>query len=280
MEDRRVQIERIVALALAEDLAEAGDITSQAIFYAGGMGAARVITRQSCTVSGLDAAAAVCRQVDRDLSWLPLVEDGQGIPEGAEIGRFEGKLTSILAAERTLLNFLTRLSGIATLAARYMEALDGLGVKVAATRKTSPGMRQLEKQAVVHGGGEPHRIGLYDAVLIKDNHIAAAGSLSGAVAAVRDALGESREIEVEVDTEEQLGEAMKAGVSTVLLDNMSPEEVKRAVEMVAGRLTVEASGRITLENVRAYAETGVDLVSAGALTSSVCAVDLSLEVEG
>ena len=278
MDDLRVQISRIVELALAEDLGAAGDITSQAVFHSGDMGAARVVTREACLVSGLSAAAEVCRQVDAGLTWLALVEDGQQVPAGAETGRLEGKLVSILAAERTLLNFLSRLSGIASLTGRYVEALDGLAARVAATRKTSPGMRMLEKDAVVHGGGVPHRIGLYDAVLIKDNHIAGAGGLRQAVAAVRQARGESVEIEVEVDTAAQLEEAVTTGVARVLLDNMSPEEVGRCVDIVDGRLAIEASGGIRLDNVRAFAEAGVDLVSVGALTNSAAAVDLSLEV--
>lgn len=278
MEDRQSQIKRIVELALAEDLGEAGDITSLSVFYAGDMGEARVISRERCMISGLEAVAEVCSQVDRELAWLPLVEDGQQVPAGAQIGSLAGKLTSILAAERTLLNFLSRLSGIATLTERFIEELSGLDVRVAATRKTAPGMRILEKEAVVHGGGELHRIGLYDAVLIKDNHIAGAGGLTEAVDAVREARGDSEEIEVEVDTAAQLDEAIDAGVSRVLLDNMTPEEVRRSVETVAGRLTLEASGGINIENVRAFAETGVDVVSVGALTSSAAAVDLTLEV--
>jgi len=209
---------------------------------------------------------------------MALVEAGQDVPAGAEVARLEGKLLSILAAERTLLNFLARLSGIATLTRRYVDALEGSRSRVAATRKTSPGMRYLEKQAVLHGGGETHRAGLYDAVLIKDNHIAAAGGVNGAVRAVRDALGGETPIEVEVDTPVQLEEALAAGVEAVLLDNMEPERVRDCVESASGRALVEASGGITLENVRAYAEAGAEVISAGALTNAAAAVDLSLEV--
>jgi nicotinate-nucleotide pyrophosphorylase (carboxylating) len=272
------ELGRIVELALAEDLGEEGDITSQAVFFRGEMGAARVIAREACTISGLEAAAETCRQVDSDLAWMALVEAGQDVPAGAEVARLEGKLLSILAAERTLLNFLARLSGIATLTRRYVDALEGSRSRVAATRKTSPGMRYLEKQAVLHGGGETHRAGLYDAVLIKDNHIAAAGGVNGAVRAVRDALGGETPIEVEVDTPVQLEEALAAGVEAVLLDNMEPERVRDCVESASGRALVEASGGITLENVRAYAEAGAEVISAGALTNAAAAVDLSLEV--
>ncbi len=269
---------RIVALALAEDLGEEGDITSRAVLGAGNPGAAGIFTNVACVVSGMAAAAEVCRQVDESLSWLPLVEDGAAVPAGAEIARLEGELLSILAAERTMLNFLARLSGIATFTRRFVEALEGLPTRVAATRKTAPGLRALEKEAVVHGGGEPHRAGLYDAVLVKDNHIAAAGGIEAAVAAVRKQRG-GEPIEVEVENDEQLAAALEAGVERVLLDNMDPEEVRRAVEQVAGRAVVEASGGIGLENARAFAEAGADVISVGALTMAAPAVDLTLEVQ-
>lgn len=272
------EISRIVELALAEDLGEEGDITSQAIFYAGDMGAARVINREACVVSGQAVGQEICRQVDRDLAWLPLVEEGGHAPVGAEIARLDGKVLSVLAAERTLLNFLSLLSGIATVTRAFVDAIDGLGPRIAATRKTSPGMRLMEKQAVRHGGGDLHRLGLYDAVLIKDNHIATAGGVSKAVMAVRKARGEGEAIEIEVETLDQLQEALEAKVERVLLDNMSPEMVGRAVASVAGRAVVEASGGINLDNVRAYAQTGVDIISVGALTSSAAAIDLSLEM--
>lgn len=272
------EMSRIVELALAEDLGEEGDITSQAIFYAGDIGAARLLSREECVTSGMSVAREVCRQVDRDLAWLPLVEDGGHVPAGAEIARLDGKILSLMAAERTLLNFLSLLSGIATATRAYVDAVAGLGPRIAATRKTSPGMRLLEKQAVVHGGGELHRLGLYDAVLIKDNHIAAVGSVSMAVQAVRKAAGEGTAIEIEVETLDQLQEAMDANVDRVLLDNMSPEMVVRAVAFVDGRAVVEASGGIDLDNVRAYAETGVDIISVGAITNSAAAIDLSLEM--
>jgi len=271
-------LEQIVALALAEDLDAAGDITSQAIFGPGDDGAARIVTREDCVVSGLAAAAETCRQVDPGLVWLPLVEDGQKIPAAAEVARIEGRLLSILAAERTVLNFLSRLSGVATLTARYVDAVDGLPARIAATRKTSPGMRLLEKQAVVHGGGEPHRQGLYDAVLIKDNHIAASGGITAAVEAVRKALGDEVEVEVEVETTAELEEALAAAVSRVLLDNMTPGQVQACAGLAAGRLIVEASGGIELDNVRAFAEAGAGVISVGALTRSAPGVDFSLEV--
>lgn len=271
------ELEQLVALALAEDLGREGDITSEAIFPPDTRGVAQVITREPCTVSGMAAAAAVCRQ-GGGIGWLPLVEDGQAVPAGAEVARLEGSLLAILAAERTLLNFLSRLSGIATFTRRHVDAVAGHPVTVAATRKTDPGMRRLEKEAVVHGGGELHRLGLYDAALIKDNHIAAAGGVTAAVAAVVGALGEVREIEVEVDTIEQLQEAVETAADTILLDNMDPEAVRACVAAVAGRKKLEASGGITLDNIKDYAGTGVQRISVGDLTRSAPGIDFTLEV--
>lgn len=280
-------LKRIVALALEEDLGSEGDITSKAIF--GGaesnQSAARVISRESCTVSGIAAAAEVCRQTDPALVWLPLVEEGQPVPAGAEVARLEGGIIPILAAERTVLNFLSRLSGIATLTATFVDAVQGTGARIAATRKTSPGLRFPEKTAVVNGGGELHRIGLYDAILIKDNHIAAAGSITEAIAAVRKAYGQDVWIEVEADNRSQFEEALAQGADRVLLDNMTPEMVRECVELAAGKgsrqprsVEIEASGGIDLGNVRAYAETGADIISVGALTRSAPGIDFSLEV--
>lgn len=277
--DYESSLRHIVTLSLEEDLDAAGDITSRAIFSPDDQGAARVAAREECVISGMEAAAEVCLQVDPDLGWLPLVEDGQRIPAGAEIGRLDGRLISILAAERTLLNFLSRLSGIATLTAAYVEAVKGTGARIAATRKTSPGLRILEKRAVVHGGGETHRQGLYDAVLIKDNHIAAAGGAAAAVNKLRQALGEGIGIEVEVESAAELEAAMmEAGAASVLLDNMEPEKVRECVELAAGRVSIEASGGIGLGNVRRYAEAGADVISVGALTRSAQGIDLTLEV--
>lgn len=271
-------IKSIVELALAEDLGEKGDITSQAVFYGGRSGAARIITREQCRVSGLRAAAEVCRQVDEQMSWLALVEDGQQVPAAAEIAHLDGKFLSILTAERTLLNFLARLCGIATLTSRFVSVLEGTPTRVAATRKTSPGLRVLEKQAVADGGGEMHRIGLYDTVLVKDNHITAAGGVRQAVAAVKEAFGVGIDIEVEVESARQLQEALKEHVPRVLLDNMTPDQIRQCVDMAGGAATIEASGRIDLDNARTYAEAGADIISVGAITSSAGAIDLTLEV--
>lgn len=274
----RREVLKIVVLALAEDLGVAGDITSKAVFAAGAKGAGSVFAREACVISGLEAAAEVCRQVESELSFLALVIDGQVVPAGAEVIRIEGELIALLSAERTLLNFLSRLSGIATETARYVEAVRGTGARIAATRKTDPGMRYLEKQAVVHGGGEPHRQGLYDAVLIKDNHIVAAGSVTAAIETVRRALGAETAVEVEVDDRAQLDKALAAGVERILLDNMTPSEVAACVKQVAGRAVVEASGGINLETARAYAKAGATIISVGALTREAPGCDLALEV--
>lgn len=271
-------MKQIVALALQEDLGSKGDITSSAIFGPEDLGAARVICREACVVSGMPAAAEVCLQVDPGLKFLQLVQDGQQVPAGAEVARLDGRLVSILAAERTLLNFISKLSGVATLTAGYVDAVRDSGARIAATRKTSPGLRRLEKQAVVDGGGELHRIGLYDAVLIKDNHLAAAGGVGGAVDAVRQALGPDIEVEVEVETAAEMEEAIEAGADRVLLDNMAPEEVGGCVRLAAGRLVIEASGGINLENVQAYAAAGANVLSVGALTRSAPGIDFSLEI--
>jgi nicotinate-nucleotide pyrophosphorylase (carboxylating) len=278
-ETASMELEQIVKLALAEDLGSEGDITSKAIFVSGSSGAARVIAREECIVSGLDAAREVCRQIG-GIDYLPLVEAGQSVPAAAEIIRLDGELLAILAAERTLLNFISRLAGIATLTRRYVDEVEGFPVEVAATRKTSPGLRRLEKEAVVDGGGELHRIGLFDAVLIKDNHIAAAGGITAAVAAVREREGEAMGVEVEVDTREQLREALETGADAILLDNMAPDEVRDCVKIVAGKKVLEASGGIVLDNIRSYAETGVDRISVGYITRSAAGIDFSLEVVG
>lgn len=278
-------LKQIVAIALEEDLGSEGDITSNAIFGEADTGAARLITRETCTISGMAAAEEVCRQTDPALVWLPLVGDSQLVPAGAEVARLDGSIRSILAAERTVLNFLSRLSGIATLTAAFTQAVNGTGARIAATRKTSPGLRLLEKTAVVHGGGELHRIGLYDAILIKDNHIAAAGGVTGAIAAVRKKHGPDVWIEIEADTLFQFREALAEGADRVLLDNMTPGSVSECVAAAADAeslkprgIEIEASGGIELSTARAFAEAGADIISVGALTMAAPGIDFSLEV--
>lgn len=271
-------LKQIVGFAISEDLGDGGDITSQAVIPEDAHGAAVIIAMEPCTISGMAAGAECCHQIDPNLTWLPLVEDSQTVPVGAQVARLDGGLRSILAAERTIINFISHLSGIATLTGRFNAAVEGNKVRIAATRKTSPGMRLLEKQAVADGGGETHRQGLYDAILIKDNHIAAAGSVAATVERTRRALGDDMAIEVEVDTREQLEEALESGADSVLLDNMSPDEVRSCVRLAAGRLIIEVSGGVNLANVRDYAEAGAQTISTGALTMSAPAIDFSLEI--
>jgi nicotinate-nucleotide pyrophosphorylase (carboxylating) len=265
-----------VRRALREDLAGYGDLTGS-VFE--GDGVARVVAREAGVLSGVAALEETARQVDAALAVEVLVHDGERFAAGDTIAELRGPLAAILAAERTALNFLCRLSGVATLTAAYAAETAGTKARIAATRKTTPGLRTLEKQAVVDGGGTPHRFGLFDGAMVKDNHVAAAGGVAAAVALVRAGAAHLHALEVEVDTLEQLDEALAAGATIVLLDNMEPAMVTEAVRRVGGRALVEASGGITLERVREYAETGVDIISFGALTTRSRWIDLALDLE-
>ena len=275
----RLLVERAVAAALDEDLSTAGDITTDAIIPADATATAAIVARESGVVAGLDLAEAAFKALDPDIRFTRIVADGGGVAAGGKIATVSGKTRAILSAERTALNFLGRLSGIATLTASYVKAVEGTGARIACTRKTTPGLRALEKYAVRAGGGVNHRFGLYDAVLVKDNHIAAAGGIAGALARLKSRAGHSVRIEVEVDTLDQLAEALKFPIDAVLLDNMDAATLREAVKLVAGRVVTEASGGVTLENVREIASTGVDVISAGALTHSPRNLDSSLEWE-
>ena len=275
----RLLVERAVAAALDEDLSTAGDITTDAIIPADATATAAIVARQAGVVAGLDLAEAAFKALDPDIRFTRIVADGGGVAAGGKIATVSGKTRAILAAERTALIFLGRLSGIATLTAAYVKAVEGTGARIACTRKTTPGLRALEKYAVRAGGGMNHRFGLYDAVLVKDNHIAAAGGIAGALARLRSRAGHSVRIEVEVDTLDQLAEALKFPIDAVLLDNMDAATLREAVKLVAGRVVTEASGGVTLENVREIVATGVDVISAGALTHSPRNLDSSLEWE-
>jgi nicotinate-nucleotide pyrophosphorylase (carboxylating) len=272
-------LDDLVAAALREDLGgELGDadVTTHCVVEGDLMAEARVIAKKGGVISGSDAAARVFQKVNPPAEYSVLKADGARIEAGEEAARVVGPLASILTAERTALNFLQRLSGIATLTRRYADALAAYpGVTLLDTRKTTPGLRFLERAAVRAGGGHNHRDGLWDAILIKDNHVAAAG---GVTEAINRARRSRMPIEVEVETLEQLGEALAAGAEMILLDNMPPELMGRAVEMTAGRAKLEASGGMTLEGAVAAAKTGVDRISVGALTHSAPALDLSLEV--
>jgi nicotinate-nucleotide pyrophosphorylase (carboxylating) len=267
----------VIDRALAEDIGR-GDLTTDAIVPAALRGSAAVVVRERGVVCGLDEALAVLQRLDPTATMERLVEDGDQVADPPQTAaRIHAALRAILTAERTALNLLQRMSGIATETRRYADAIAGTGVVLLDTRKTAPGMRTLDKRAVACGGGTNHRTGLDRAVLIKDNHLAVAGGVSAAITRVRD-LHPDAPIEVEVETLDQLREAIDAGADTILLDNMTPERMREAVHICAGRARLEASGGITLDAIRTIAETGVDAVSVGALTHSVRALDIALEV--
>lgn len=270
-------IERIVETALAEDLGLIGDITTEATIPAGKRATCVLAARESGVLAGLDIAAAAFRHLDAATSFTPTKADGNTLHPGDVIATVEGNARSILSAERVALNFMGRMSGIATQTRRYVDQVSGTSAAIIDTRKTTPGLRALEKYAIRAGGGMNHRIGLFDAVLIKDNHVAIAGGISAAIEAARARAGHMIKIEVEVDTLDQLREALGHRIDAVLLDNMPPPVLREAVAMIAGRVTTEASGGINLDTVRAVAETGVDLISVGALTHSVTVLDIGLD---
>lgn len=270
-------VERAVAAALEEDLGQAGDITTDPIVPAHATAEAEIVARKSGVIAGLDLAAASFKALDPDAQFVADVADGAYVAAGSQIARVQGKARALLTAERTALNFLGHLSGIATLTAAYVAAVEGTKAQIACTRKTTPGLRAFEKYAVRAGGGINHRFGLYDAVLVKDNHIAAAGGLAQALAKLRARTGHLVKVEVEVDTLDQLDEALHFPIDAVLLDNMDAATLKKAVALVNRRVLTEASGGVNLETVRKIAETGVDLISVGALTHSAPRLDLALE---
>lgn len=273
-------VHRLIALALEEDLGR-GDVTSEALIPLDLEAVGEVQVKARGVIAGLEVAAAVFRAVDATLAWEALARDGDPVSPGQVVARVSGRARSILAAERTALNFLQRLSGIATLTARYVEALRGTRARLTDTRKTTPGWRYLEKMAVRAGGGKSHRMDLAGGILIKDNHLALSGNdIPAAIRAVREQAPHTLRVEVEVTDLAGVEAALAAGADIILLDNMSLEDMRRAVELVAGRALLEASGGITLETVRAVAETGVDLISSGAITHSATALDISLEVRG
>jgi nicotinate-nucleotide pyrophosphorylase (carboxylating) len=270
--------EHLIDLALEED-AGLGDVTSRAIFPAKHRSVAVIDAKQDLVLCGLEVAARVFAKQDARLKVKLLAQDGDRLKRGALVLRVEGPTAAILTAERTALNFLQRLSGIATAARRYADAVKGTGVRVVDTRKTTPGWRALEKYAVRTGGCFNHRSSLGEQVLIKDNHIAAAGSLTRAVQLCQAAASHGAKIEVEAKTPAEVKEACRAGADIILLDNMTPKEVAAAVKLIAGRAQVEVSGGVRFETLRAYALPGVDIISIGALTHSVAAADLSLDLK-
>jgi nicotinate-nucleotide pyrophosphorylase (carboxylating) len=272
---------QLINLAVAEDLGDRGDVTSQALIPGALQGGAAFVARAEGVVAGLPAAALVLAAVDSQLQFVPVVKDGTRVERGTVLATVRGPMRGILASERTALNFLQHLSGVATLTAKFVNAVAGLPARILDTRKTTPGWRLLEKYAVRQGGGHNHRMGLYDGILIKDNHLAALGKCDK-WQQLRAALGGSRAVEIEVDSLEQLHELVPLAPAMVLLDNMTLDDMREAVAIrkrLLPDLQLEASGRVTLETVRSIAATGVDRISVGALTHSAPALDIALDYQ-
>jgi nicotinate-nucleotide pyrophosphorylase (carboxylating) len=267
-----------VRAALREDLGRAGDITSAATIPATATATADLVARRPGVIAGLALAAAAFREMDASIRFEPKVADGDRVKAGALVARVSGPARAVLSAERVALNFLCHLSGVATATAAFVGEVKHTRARICDTRKTTPGLRAFEKYAVRCGGGVNHRFGLDDAVLIKDNHIAVAGGVGAAVARARESAGHMVRIEVEVTGLAQIGEALAEKADVIMLDNMKPAEMKKAVAMIAGRAVIEASGNVTLETVKAIAETGVDVISSGWITHSAPVLDLALDV--
>lgn len=275
-----IMIEPCIKLALLEDLGRAGDITTDAVIDSSIKTHVLLNSREHGVVAGLDFARVAFKQIDSSISFEPLVEDGSIVVPGTVLAHIQGSARGILTAERVALNFLGHLSGIATATSGIVQVISHTKAKISCTRKTTPGLRFAEKYAVRAGGGRNHRFGLDDAVLIKDNHIAIAGGVGKALVRAKAQVGHLVKIEIEVDTLEQLQEALLHSPDVVLLDNMPPSMLREAVGIINGRAQAEASGRITKENAANIAETGVDLISAGWLTHSAKVLDIGLDFAG
>ena len=269
-------MDEFVARVLAEDLGEGGDVTSKATIAANARFSAQLAAREPIAVAGLELAEAFFRKLDPDVTVRILAADGDRVETGAVLMRLEGNARAMLAAERPALNTLQHLCGIATLTRRYVDTIAGTGAVLLDTRKTIPGLRALEKYAARMGGAQNHRMRLDDGVLIKDNHVAVAGGVGAAVKAAK-AADTGLQIQVEVDRIEQIEEALAAGADRLLLDNMDPPTLRKAVELVGGRVPLEASGGVRLETIRGIAETGVDYISLGRITQSAPAVDIGMD---
>jgi nicotinate-nucleotide pyrophosphorylase (carboxylating) len=275
----RPLVVRAVSRALAEDLGTAGDVTTEATVPTGTQAHGSFGARKAGVISGLDVARAAFHALDKKVTFQPLVQDGDSVGEGAIVARVSGNARALLTGERVALNFLCHMSGIATLTRQYVDAIEGTRASIVDTRKTTPGLRAFEKYAVRCGGGSNHRHGLFDAILIKDNHIVAAGGVGPAVEAARARAGHMVKIEVEVTSLIELHAALQHEVDVVMLDNMSLDLLREAVRRVGSKALTEASGGVNLQTVRAIAETGVDLISVGALTHSAPILDLGLDFE-
>jgi nicotinate-nucleotide pyrophosphorylase (carboxylating) len=271
------QIRKIIEMALAEDIGT-GDITTTAIVGCSVRGRAEALAKDDFIVAGIDIFKEVFVFLDEKIKFKSLLADGEKAGKGTVVAKIEGSLASILQGERVALNIFQRMCGIATLTSEFVQAVRGSQAKILDTRKTPPGLRLLDKMAVSIGGGFNHRMGLYDGVLIKDNHIAAAGSITAAVKAQKNHLPHTVKIEVETKNIKEVREALQCSVDIIMLDNMTPGEMTKAVQLISGRALVEASGNVSLANVAAIAATGVDLISVGELTHSVRAADISLKI--
>jgi nicotinate-nucleotide pyrophosphorylase (carboxylating) len=282
MSSSKPQIEEIIDRALAEDLGK-GDVTTEALIPSDQQGTGFIVAKEEGILAGIEVAKQVFHRIGPELKVEILTENGARVKPGTKLSKVSGSIASILKAERVALNFLQRLSGIASETNRYVARVEGLPVRIMDTRKTTPGLRSLEKYAVKAGGGENHRMNLGDGILIKDNHLAGLRSrgldIKEIVARARQNAPQRLPVEVEVRTVSEALEAVEAGADIVMLDNMNLEDMRKAVKSIHGRALVEASGGITLDNVRAVAETGVDFISIGALTHSARALDISLELE-
>jgi nicotinate-nucleotide pyrophosphorylase (carboxylating) len=270
-----LSLDRLIEQALLEDI-HTGDITTQALSPADSRASARLIAKEEMTLAGLFVAEAVFKRLNADVEFIPALAEGAQAAKGALIASVRGSAAELLMGERVALNLLQRLSGIATLTSRYVAAVAGTGARIVDTRKTTPGLRELEKYAVRVGGGINHRTGLYDGILIKENHIAATGGIGEAIKRARNYIPHTLKIEIETETLAQVDEALASGADIIMLDNMSLADMRSAVAAIAGRALVEASGGVNLETVRAIAETGVDIISVGALTHSARAMDISM----
>ncbi len=271
-------VDELVRRTLAEDLGLAGDLATDAAIGPEARGTAEIIARQAGTIAGLHVGLAVFPAVEADVTATAVVVDGDRVDAGTVLARVQGPTRALLTGERAALNLLGHASGIATATRAVVDAVAGTGARTIDTRKTTPGLRALEKYAVRCGGGHNHRFGLFDAVMLKDNHLIAAGGIAPAVAAVRAQVGHTVHVEVEVDHLEQVAAALEAGADSILLDNLGDDELRTAVELVAGRAITEASGGITPERAVAVAATGVDVISLGWLTHSAPRLDVALEL--
>jgi len=272
-------LDRIIENALAEDI-HTGDITTLSVVKERHEARARLIAKEPLVLAGIEVAARVFHMLDPRILFTPLFRDSDMPGGGDIIAELLGDVSMLLQGERVALNLLQRMCGVATLTARYVDAVNGTGARIVDTRKTAPGLRILDKYAVRAGGGSNHRFGLYDGVLIKENHITAAGGITLAVARARDFIPHTIKIEVETETLAEVAEALACGADIIMLDNMDTASMRAAVQLIAGRALVEASGGVTLETVREIAETGVDIISVGALTHSARAMDISMLLEG